>query len=295
MTNQDQPLCILFDNGSLRAASTLGLRRLAAGLSRHLNTPVRPVSLLHSSAVPVAELEGVAAELLEPTLEGYFRQGGEAVVLLPLFFGPSGALVDYVPDRVGNLLRRYPAHSVRLAAPLVDIREPKEITIAAILADRVRNLIRARRLLRPAVLLTDHGSPLPAVTAVRDHLTRQLADQLAEEASTVGAASMERREGEAYAFNEPLLERALKAPPFDRGDVVVALQFLQPGRHAGAGGDVEGICKAAEKTNPRLRTHLTDTIGADDSRLLALLAKRWQDALKGDFAVLSARYPERNA
>lgn len=86
---------------------------------------------------------------------------------------------------------------------------------------------------------------------------------------------MERREGPEYAFNEPLLEQALRQPPFDRGDVIVALQFLAPGRHAGAEGDIAAICAAAEAAQPGLRTHLTTTLGAHP-QVVDVLASRFR-------------------
>jgi hypothetical protein len=88
---------------------------------------------------------------------------------------------------------------------------------------------------------------------------------------------MERREGDAFAFNEPLLERLLERAPFAAGEVVVALQFLSPGRHAGPGGDVAGICAEAEAraaaAGRRLETALTATL-ADDARVLDVLERR---------------------
>lgn len=298
MTNKDQPICFLFDNGSLRAASTLGLRRLAAALADALGIPVRAVSLLHSSGVPVSELEGRRAELLEPALLDFLAQGGTEAVLLPLFFGPSAALTDYVPERAAAILQKYPGRSLRLAEPLVDVTDATEGRIADMLADAVRTTISQGQMERAAVLLTDHGTPLRSVTAVRNHLGRQLASRLrnAGQIAEVGVASMERREGEDYAFNEPLLERALTCPPFDRGDVVIALQFLQPGRHAGPDGDIATICRAAEEgAGGALRTHMTAPIGTADPRLIGLLADRYRAALTTDSAVLSDRYPARNA
>ena len=51
------------------------------------------------------------------------------------------------------------------------------------------------------------------------------------------------------------------APPYDSGDVVVAMAFLQPGRHAGPGGDVEQILDAARGRSAGLRTHVTPLLG----------------------------------
>jgi len=74
---------------------------------------------------------------------------------------------------------------------------------------------------------------------------------------------MERREGAEYDFNEPLLEKLVGVDPaFSTGDVVVAMAFLQPGRHAGEGGDIAQMLEVARANNPALRTHVTPLLGA---------------------------------
>ncbi len=265
--------CFLFDNGSFRADSTRSLRALAARLTARLGHPVRAVSLLHSVRVPAAELDGEAAQLLEPALDAWFsaEPSGRAL-LAPLFFGPSGALVDYVPEKLALLAQRHPRAKAVLAEALV-LPEEHPAELIAILADRVRATLAARGWASPRVVLCDHGTPLPAVTAVRDRLAAGLGRALAGEVAGVAAASMERREGPEFAFNEPLLETLLATPPFDAGEVVVALQFLSPGRHAGPGGDVAEICERAEVARPGLRTAMTAPI-ADDARLVDVLVRR---------------------
>ncbi len=273
------PTCFLFDNGSLRAAATQSLRAVASDLAAKLGVSVEPVSLLHSSGVDPAELDGRRARLLEPALDEYWTQGGGNVVLLPLFFGPSAALTDYVPARLAALRVRHPAKTAWLAGPLVNLVETEDRRLAQALAEGVRAMICERGLARPGVVLVDHGTPQRAVTAVREHLGRQLQTVLSGEASAVGTASMERREGVEYDFNEPLLARALRSLPFDTGDVVVALQFLSPGRHAGPGGDVAEICSGAESERPGLRTHMTEPLGAHPA-LIDVLADRYAEALR---------------
>jgi hypothetical protein len=113
---------------------------------------------------------------------------------------------------------------------------------------------------------------------VRTRLAEELRELLGRRASHVGAASMERREGDAYAFNEPLLERALIEPPFDEGEVLLAMAFLLPGRHAGEGGDVEQIVRhacasAPEGASQPLRVHKTQPLGGDPL-VLSVLAER---------------------
>jgi hypothetical protein len=269
--------CFLFDNGSFRADSTRSLRRLAGRLAERLGHPVRAVSLLHSTRVPAAELDGEPAQLLEPALDAWFaaHPGGRAL-LLPLFFGPSGALTDYVPERLASLRARHPRARALLAEALV-VPEEEPLELAAALADRVRASVVERGWRRPRVVLCDHGTPVRAVTAVRDRLGAYLSCALHGEVEAVAVASMERREGEEFAFNEPLLARRLAEAPFDAGEVVVALQFLSPGRHAGPGGDVAEICEAAERAasaaGRELRTVMTATL-ADDPRVDAVLARR---------------------
>ena len=234
---------------------------------------MQAVSLLHSSNVPAEALGGEPARLLEPALVAHFEAFPKAeVVLLPLFFGPSAALTDYVPARLASVRARFPQAKVRLAPWLVNPADG-DSRLAGVLADQVRKAVRERGWSKPKVVLVDHGSPQPAVAAVRDHLGRQVRAELGGEIEALAVASMERRDGDAYAFNEPLLATALRTAPFNEGEVVVALQFLSPGRHAGPGGDIATICAAAEAEQAGLRTQMTEPI-AGDERLVELLAER---------------------
>ncbi len=272
-------VCFLFDNGSLRPASTLALRALADTLAGLLPVPVEAVSLLHSSGVPAEKLGGRPARLLEPSLAEFFeREPRGRAVLLPLFFGPSAALTDYVPARVASLRARFPEADMVSAEWLVHPERDDAPELTDILADRVRATVAANGLTCPRVVLVDHGTPQPAVTAVRDFLAARLAGALSGEVAGVAAASMERRPGPEFAFNDPLLEACLRTVPHDTGDVVVALQFLSPGRHAGPDGDVAEICRAAEAERPGLRTFMTGTLSGD-ARLAEVLARRYCEAV----------------
>jgi sirohydrochlorin ferrochelatase len=91
-------------------------------------------------------------------------------------------------------------------------------------------------------------------------------------------------EGGEHAHNHPLLAESLTAlaaaehtacsSPRAHGslNVVVALLFLSPGRHAGAGGDIAQICGAAETANPSLLCDLTDLVGTHPLAATALVA-----------------------
>lgn len=265
-----KPITLLVDNGSLVAAATLRLREIARGVSQLLGEHVLPVSLLHSSGVPAQDLEGVPAEILEPALAKLLERGAHSFLVLPLFFGPSRALTDYLPQRIAQLQKKWPRLRVTVAPTLYQENDPR---LAQILADNVRCVSHG---IRPRVALVDHGSPVREVTFVRNALARQLALQL--DGADVCASSMERRAGPAYDFNEPLLEQLLTSDGWNTGDVVVAMQFLLPGRHAGPDGDVAAICARARHRSPGLRTRVTPLVG-DHALLSAILADRWKSAM----------------
>jgi len=264
------PLTLLMDNGSLEPAATLGLRALAVGLSERIGTGVEAVSLLHSSAVPAEKLGGAPAEILEPALERRISSGQNDFLVIPLFFGPSGALTDYLPKRVVHLRRKHPSLHVKIAAPLF---ASGDVRLARILADQVHALgSPARR-----VALVDHGSPAKAVTDVRNELACQLAGQLGPD-FTVAPCSMERREGAAYDFCEPLLSGLLRQPGWNAGEVIVAMQFLLPGRHAGPAGDVATMCREAETASGGALHTTTTALVGEHPLLLDILADRWRAA-----------------
>jgi len=273
----DPPVCYLFDNGSLHAASIQSLRRIAGWLrSRLPGVEVRAVSLLHSSLVEPGEIDGRRAELLEPALEAALKNGENDFVLLPLFFGPSAAVTGYLPERLRALQKKFPPLRARLAHGLVDPGAPADTRVAAILADGVRRAAARAGWKRPKVVLVDHGSPQRSVTAVRDFLGGQVRQLLADKAAAVAVASMELRPGAEFAFGAPLLADLLRSDAFGGGEVVVALQFLSPGRHAGPQGDIAGICAAAMRARPELRTVTTGLVG-EDERLADVLADRYRE------------------
>lgn len=277
------PRLLLVDNGSLEPAATLNLRRISAELSAHLGSVVEPVSLLHSDKVPAEALGGIPAATFEPWLRRCVAEGERDFIVLPLFFGPSGAITDYLPSRVELVRADEPGLRMRVA-PELAAPDGGEERIAAMLQDRALESIAALSSdgmgEPPALILVDHGSPKPELGALRDRLAARLSSALGGRVRAVCAASMERREGAAYDFNEPLLERALRLPGFDRGDVIVSLLFLAPGRHAGPGGDIARICESAAHANAGLRPRMTGLLG-DHPELIRLLADRARDMLAG--------------
>ncbi|MGC9449919.1 MAG: sirohydrochlorin chelatase [Oceanipulchritudo sp.] len=265
---------LLVDNGSLRAESVLNLRRVAGRLSAETGLEILPASLLHSSKVPADQLEGEPAVNLERRIRHSLEAGEREFTIIPFFFGPSGAITQYLPERLAYRREKHGDFKV-WRAPFLFLEEEMghNDDLLGILADNVRQIMRYEGWVRPKVALVDHGSPLPEVTAVRDALATGLADALKGEGEQVAAASMERREGEAYAFNEPLLENLLDRHGWDNGKVIISMLFLSPGRHAGPGGDIARICRAAEARHPGLRTCMTGLVG-DHAGIVPLLQRR---------------------
>lgn len=118
----------------------------------------------------------------------------------------------------------------------------------------------------------DHGTPLREVNYVREEIGTQLAKKLQGTISGFSTASMERRDGDEYAFNDPLLEKLLiEIYSHGQKNVVLAQLFLAPGRHAGPEGDIEKICLPFE--NDGLKIHKLPTLG-NHPYILEILAER---------------------
>jgi sirohydrochlorin ferrochelatase len=265
---------LLVDNGSLRPESVLNLRRLARELGEQTGRRVEPASLLHSSKIDPALLEGVAAVNFERRLRFGLESGERHFTVLPFFFGPSAAITDYMAERIAHRVARHGLFSIARTAFLAGEPEAPELRrLVGILVERIWDAINETGWKRPRVALVDHGSPREAVTRVRDQLAKTLREALGDAVSVVAASSMERRPGPEFAFNDPLLEDLLVSPGWSESEVIVAMQFLSPGRHAGPDGDVAEICARASSGCPRLKTHMTALVG-DHPEILPLLKER---------------------
>jgi len=274
----------LTDNGSLRPASIFSLRRLARACSEKLGLQVEPASLLHANRVSAEALGGEKAMILEETLRRALSQGETEFYVIPLFFGPSRALTEYIPAVVKRLEDQYGSFSLRMARPFVDVDDPATVEVAGnILQKGINPILESVGVGKglPGVILVDHGSPEIGVTQVRNALGQYLEDQLGSRTAKVIAASMERREEPEYSFNEPLLESALKMPELQGRPLIVSLLFFQPGRHAGQGGDIEEICDRARKVDPASEIHRTPLVG-EFSETVDVLAERAGEALNSN-------------
>lgn len=282
----------LVDNGSLRAASVLNLRRVAGELSRHTGIPVTPASLLHSSRVPVDELGGEPAINLERRLKLDHAAGERDFRIIPFFFGPTAAITDYLPGRIAFLRGMLGDFSVEVCPFLYPAGPRPPADLVGILRERVEAAMAETGWHRPYVAMVDHGSPQPGVAAVRNELSCELAGALGSRIGALMPCSMERREAPEYAFNEPLLARLLADRRWRGRKVIVSMLFLSPGRHAGPDGDIASICAAAQAADPALRTHMTDLVGTHPD-IIGILAARmrlgWTPILTDSAALIKCQ------
>ena len=265
---------LLMDNGSLEPASTLQLREIAAEVEARIGVRVRPVSLAHSTQVSAEALGGRPAELFEAALDHELHSGTTEVFVVPLFIGPSHAIVRHVPAVVAERHKLFPAASFGIASPLYIAGD---LRLASILADHIREHLDTEMnasqnaAAQPRVAIVDHGSPSRAVTEVRDRLTAQVRALLGDTVGEVTACSMERRPGPEFDFNEPTLDALLRRPSWNTSAVIVGMLFIGPGKHAGTGGNVWEICRHAHANTEQLR--MTKLLG-QHPLLIEILADR---------------------
>jgi sirohydrochlorin ferrochelatase len=273
MRKSAMPVYLLVDNGSKQAEAILRLRQLAEGLGRHAGERVHPISLQHADAIPAEALGGTPAQTLGAFLAGQLREGEREFVALPLFFGESRALTAFIPEQLASLRTQYPDLHFRLAPVTYPLPEG-DPRLARIVHDHVR---AARPVEGAKVVLVDHGSPSPRITEVRQAIA---ADLERDHGLVVEQAVMERREGPEYDFNGPLLEQWLVTQA-EQGvrQVIIAMLFFLPGRHAGAGGDVDAICRGVIERYPHLSYTITPLVG-EHPTLLELLADRMRQAAR---------------
>lgn len=255
----------LVDNGSLEPAAHATLRAAAAAIARRAQVPVDAVSWRHSSRIPPGALEGGPAWTLTPWIRARVAEGEREFVFIPFFISPKGAIGSLLQRDLAALAEETGGFEFSFTDGL-----DAGTTLAAIVAERVREAAAARGLGRAAVVVVDHGGPSRASAAVRDRAAQAVRGRLAGAFYPVAAASMEAPGGPGDNFNRPLLSAVLAAAGFDSGDVLIAPLFLSPGRHAGPAGDLEAIARAAQARSPSLRCHFTGLVGTHPAAVESL-------------------------
>jgi hypothetical protein len=209
---------VLVDNGSLRPASTLSLREVAAELQRDPRLPaswrVHATSARFSDRVDPSDLGGKPAELLSQCLHRLGAAGCTAVILLPYFLGPSTTVTDFCPEQARAARLMWPRLQVRISPPLwcncpylerllPEDRRDRGVDnrLALAVCSSVMEVCAREKLVRPAVLVCDHGTPTQTVHAVREAVTAQVRELLGVLPGSVTSCSMERRDGDAYVIS----------------------------------------------------------------------------------------------
>jgi sirohydrochlorin ferrochelatase len=274
----EKPIYLLADNGSLEAQATLSLRKSAHIVGLLAGVDVYPVSLLHSSKVDPSLLDGINAEIMEDFLAGPIGQTAEELRVLPFFFGPSRALTEWLPEKLEQWKSERDGRSFRI---LDCLYQSGDTRLAVALEDLCLQAINRNELKKPFLALVDHGTPVFDVHRVREEVGEELKERMADRISGFSTCSMERREGDEYDFNEPLLENLLDEKKEEYEEMLVAQLFLSPGRHAGEGGDLDRICSSFADSSSSHRLVRTDLLGTHPSVLEILLERIDRDQFPG--------------
>jgi len=261
---------ILVDNGSRRAGAVLNLNRIAGQLGEKSGKSIDAVPLQHADKIPSEAFGNALGGKPVLTFPDYVARaltsGDDELVILPLFFGHNRAISSFIPDKLNGLQKVHGKFSWRLADPLCPLPRGEPM-LARLLYENLEKSVNTKLGKLDYIILTDHGSPSRQVNDVRVKLAEQLLPYLPEQVPLLQAA-MERREGPAYDFNGPLLQDLLEKLARENRVVTVAISmlFISPGRHAGEGGDIAGICDQAMQHHPGLTVHISPLVG--DSPLL---------------------------
>ncbi len=269
-------ITILADNGSTKASATLQLRTIAQKLSKRTNQNIHPVSLQHASAISKDELDGIKASILRDFLREQLQQGRSKFIILPLFFGNSRALTKFIPDVQAELEEEFEKFNILIKDTLYRSSQPsgnfnEKVSLAKIITDHIQKTSKTTSIPLENIVLVDHGSPSPIITAVRNGVAVEVQAMLGK---PIEQAAMERRAGKQYDFNGELLEdwlikKAKKGVP----SAIVALLFSLPGRHAGEGGDIVTICDSVMQRYPNFKIGISPLVG-EHPLLLDILADR---------------------
>jgi hypothetical protein len=232
---------------------------------------------MHANKVPAHELGGQAADTFEPFIRDRAAAGARDVLILPLFFGPSRALTEFVPAKIAAAAADIAPLDVRVADVLCPLPEGEPLLTGILHGNLLRCAADTGTPVERAVLV-DHGSPIPEVTAVRRWLAAALGERLGA-GTALEEAVMERRAGAAYDFNGELLEDVLRRlAQAEAGPVFLSMLFMFAGRHAGRGGDVEEIYRAVEAEYPGFRVH-QGALVSEHPGIIDILQSRYESAI----------------
>ncbi len=269
---------LICDNGSRKPGATLLLRQIAKNLTVSCDHSVDAVSLQHADKIDPTLLDDEPAQTFYEYIRQNLIQGHRSFIVLPLFFGRSRALTSFIPEQQALLEQEFGQFKIAIAEVLYPL-PVGEKRLVNILADHILNVLDESTDQTQTAVLVDHGSPVARVSAVRQNLAHEVQQVLGKRVN-LEQACMERREGLEYDFNGELLEDWLiRQAQAGVKSAIVSMLFLLPGRHAGAGGDVEAICQRVIQTYPDFNVKLTPLV-AEHEGLIDLLCIRLNALLK---------------
>lgn len=273
----DNTTILLVDNGSTRVDAAVQLRKLAQQLSDKTGKTIHAVSLKHSDRIPLDDVEnklsGIPARVFTEFMAEQLRAGKREFILIPLFFGRSRALTIFVPDETAKLETEYGSFKLIMTEVLYPLPEGDSQFIDILYEHAITAVEGNSRATLSNLVLVDHGTPLPAVNAVRQHIASAVNARMPNGIS-IDQAAMERREGKEYDFNGVLLEDYLKRlAKAGETQARVLLLFLLAGTHAGENGDIVQICDRVMTQYPNFNVSISPLI-SQNGKLIDCLEQR---------------------
>ncbi|KAJ1632962.1 hypothetical protein T492DRAFT_984257 [Pavlovales sp. CCMP2436] len=272
---------VLLAHGSKRADTWVQLDALSGDLRRAGRAEVVAASVFFGD--DSAAEEGGGEPRPPASLDALLRrmlaaEPARPIRILPFILGPSRALRAETPRLVREAAATCAAADVEVLPCLADVVDAEGARAVSVgLAEQIERTIAEAGLTRPFVLVCDHGSADAAVAAVRRTMVADVARLLGSAVVGVEPAPMERPSSLARGSeaDDPLLEERLAGlccADAAAVEVVVAMAFLSPGRHAGADGDVAEIVARATAGRADLRVHVSELLG--DSRAVRRVLAR---------------------
>lgn len=270
---------VLADNGSVKPYAPLMTRKLAQQLQEEIGVKTIPASLAHSGRIPVDRLNGQPVALVKPLLQELSMSGIEEVIILPFMLASGGAIHRKLAAEVEIASNSFAETKFELAQAILSDSDQNPHPIVPMFVEHIESTIQEKSLDRPRVILVDHGSPRRESADLRNSVGKQLKDSLGERIEGLIAASMERRPGAEYDFNEPMLKKVLEESAEERKTIVLARLFLQPGKHSGKKGDVDEICEEVFRRFPEFEIHHAPRVFLQKN-LIHLLKIRYKEITK---------------
>ncbi|CAI5725645.1 unnamed protein product [Hyaloperonospora brassicae] len=289
-------LVVLVDFGSEQAEAYLALRQIGFQLSRLICQPVVPCSFRFSDHIDPKQLNDLEAKTFEMVLNEHLACRGQKaseVVVLPLFFGKSCWLTEFLPKTIAKVwATAIPVPSmpltVRVGTCLVDQENVNDDRVAQILLERVRadEVDWDTTSTDVSVVVVDHDTPNEDVHKARELVAQQLRSHLMtnERVKVVDSAHVERFSrivGPKSDFDAPLLDKALRRLAVEQGSIVVAKMIISSDCGPGEDDDIDVVVDDFRAANPSVSIFVTEALKTH-KLLSEILRDRYHNALSNE-------------